>query len=589
MKKLKIMRKRKVKNYLKTGILFLTISLSFINCEKDENIIQIEQHEIQENSLISSSKYISSKEIPDIINLIQPESNIAYKSALVSTPLGDIDIENILQVIDTLGNNNYSFLILPETPKPNSIFNLVISTSSKKDTPNMAIMEYRMTDEFAQAYNNGTRYFSEFTGTIYKYRFNPSSFSNIFARESCVQNIDEIIICDEVPVSNGGTSTGGGGGTSDGSGYVDDGYNNGGTSSGGSITVSWVCAAGSNSTSPQQCADAPVSHGGTWVITIIPATHYYKSNGTSKKLENCCDDTYVDGSVGVNLTSQSVVTIINCLDPNNLPLSEITSLLSTSMARKTSGLGKYLADNNCSEDAKEFGTLAKDAILNGGTVDYVDQIITDPSVSNCLKNIIKLLQIKDNHFSVVPSINDQPISHISQAILDLFDNSKQYSLEFSVEQLGTSNGNEINGETTKLAPDFTSWGIKIDSDLASNGTQLFIAKTIIHESVHAIMGYSLKEFRTSDFAFDLQELYNTKGKNQNLTEHEFMSQYVEAFAYSLAAWDNHRQTMDYYKMLSWGGLETSSAYEKLNNKIEIQNAIQNERYNKNDAKGTKCN
>ena len=256
----------------------------------------------------------------------------------------------------------------------------------------------------------------------------------------------------------------------------------------------------------------------------------------------------------------------------------------------------FLKTNNYSTDALNFAPLAINAYITSGSVDYVDRIIIDPTVSDCVKNIIKLLQLKDNHFSVVPIISDQPVSHISQAILDLFDSSTQYSLEFSVEQLGTRNGNEINGETTKLAPDFKSWGIKIDSDLASNGTQLFIAKTIIHESVHAIMGYSLKEFRTSDFAGQIGSLYY-KYKNQgntdmianNLTEHEFISQFVEALAYSLAAWDNHQQTMDYYKMLSWGGLETSSAYEKLNNKIEIQNAIQNERYNNKNAKGTICN
>jgi len=225
-----------------------------------------------------------------------------------------------------------------------------------------------------------------------------------------------------------------------------------------------------------------------------------------------------------------------------------------------------------------------------------DSIITDQTVNPCVKNIIKLLSVKDNHYSVVPSITDQPVSHISQAVLDLFDSSTKYNLNFSIEQLGTdANGNEKNGETTKLAPDFTSWSIKIDSDLANNGTQLFIAKTLIHESIHAIMGYSLKEYRTSDLASQLGKLYNkykdegnTDKVANNLTEHEFMSGYVEAFAYSLAAWDNHQQSMDYYKMLSWGGLEASQAYKDLDNKTEIQKVIQNERYNKNDAKGFKC-
>jgi|TARA_B110000902_G_C14170627_1_gene536693 hypothetical protein len=68
-----------------------------------------------------------------------------------------------------------------------------------------------------------------------------------------------------------------------------------------------------------------------------------------------------------------------------------------------------------------------------------------------------------------------------------------------------------------------------------------------------------------------------------------MSQYVEALSYSLAAYDFHNQTKEYYKMLSWGGLETSTTYQALSNKTEIQNAINNERYGRSNAKGKKCN
>ena len=67
-----------------------------------------------------------------------------------------------------------------------------------------------------------------------------------------------------------------------------------------------------------------------------------------------------------------------------------------------------------------------------------------------------------------------------------------------------------------------------------------------------------------------------------------MSQYVEALSHSLAAYDNHKQSDEYYNMLSWGGLETSTAYSSLANKTEIQNAINNERYGKSNAKGEKC-
>ncbi|APG65866.1 hypothetical protein LPB136_11035 [Tenacibaculum todarodis] len=67
-----------------------------------------------------------------------------------------------------------------------------------------------------------------------------------------------------------------------------------------------------------------------------------------------------------------------------------------------------------------------------------------------------------------------------------------------------------------------------------------------------------------------------------------MSQYVEALAYSLSAYDNHRQGIEYYTAMSWAGLEQSDAYEALSNKTEIQKIIRNEREARSGAKSTKC-
>ncbi len=62
-------------------------------------------------------------------------------------------------------------------------------------------------------------------------------------------------------------------------------------------------------------------------------------------------------------------------------------------------------------------------------------------------------------------------------------------------------------------------------------------------------------------------------------------------AISLAVWDNYSKPMDYYKKLSWGGLETSTVYgaKTTKEKQEIQNIIQNERFNRSGALGKKCN
>lgn len=88
----------------------------------------------------------------------------------------------------------------------------------------------------------------------------------------------------------------------------------------------------------------------------------------------------------------------------------------------------------------------------------------------------------------------------------------------------------------------------------------------------------------NDIKYLLDNVYNkgTNGENRNMTEHEFMSQFVEVIAYSLAVYDNNRHPMDYYMAMSWAGLETSSLYQNKTQqeKDAIQKIINYERNNR---------
>ena len=244
-----------------------------------------------------------------------------------------------------------------------------------------------------------------------------------------------------------------------------------------------------------------------------------------------------------------------------------------------------------SEGGSETGTSGPDheeVPLGGGSTAPTlpapeeDKINTDQLNNPCVEAIIDKLMTKDRTLS-------GDLTHISQHVLTLFANSSSNSLYFESSELGlNSAGHQINAQAD---PYLDGWKIVLDTDLLSDATQLSIAKTVIHESVHAWIGYNLKENRTSDLVANLNLIYQ-KFKDQdqyfNLTQHEFMGQYVSVFAHSLAAFDNHRFSIDYYQSLSWGGLETSSAYSQLTNQSEIQKIIQDERFNKSDAKSTPC-
>ncbi len=78
---------------------------------------------------------------------------------------------------------------------------------------------------------------------------------------------------------------------------------------------------------------------------------------------------------------------------------------------------------------------------------------------------------------------------------------------------------------------------------------------------------------------------------QNLTHHQFFSQYVDAIAVSFSIWDNKQQPISYYEKLAWGGLEASNAYIALSTsqKNAIQTAILDENFDRSGAKSIKCN
>ncbi|MBE7641492.1 hypothetical protein GUB10_14220 [Salegentibacter sp. BLCTC] len=297
-------------------------------------------------------------------------------------------------------------------------------------------------------------------------------------------------------------------------------------------------------------------------------THTVFDNNNSNKSDTKCE---TDTSCGFHLSQGEVVV--------TAPASRQTPYFYiTHMFPPLGGGGNNTDSYYTGGGGGGTGTVS--STNNDSTEE--DKIDTEKLNNPCVVGIIEELLKKDITLS-------GDLSHISQYILELFKNSSSNSLYFESSQLGLdSNGNQINAQTT---PYLDGWKINLDTDLLADATKLSIAKTIIHETTHAWINYTLQENRTSDMVTDLNLIYQ-RFKNQNrafnLTQHEFMGQYVEVFSNSLSVYDNHRFSKDYYVNLSWGGLETSTSYSQLNNQNEIQNIIRNERFNKTDAKSTPC-
>ena len=200
--------------------------------------------------------------------------------------------------------------------------------------------------------------------------------------------------------------------------------------------------------------------------------------------------------------------------------------------------------------------------------------------------------------------------NFSQEILHLFSSSNNTHLTIQ------------NGSLTGKNASTTGATITISDNYLANATKLAIARTMIHESIHAYINALYKNvvhFNSFSFRDKIEQYAKDNGFTigTNRFHHEFMGQYVNAIAISLYEWDkeygsgkyNNNVTKpddllgwDYYKAMAYGGMfqvdpsgnivtETDTFKELVPNssdRQEIADIIISEQNNNNDAKGTKC-
>ena len=241
-------------------------------------------------------------------------------------------------------------------------------------------------------------------------------------------------------------------------------------------------------------------------------------------------------------------------------------------------------------------------LLEEVKVDTIFNELTNP----CAKTIFTELEngiFKDHPLKpeVQVPINNSETLNFSEAILKLFNNSEHTHLTIQNGDTGNANAH------TKGAT------ITIGDTYLKHATKLSIARTMIHEAVHAYLNASYSHVVELN-SFSLHQkmeryaIDNGYDLGSNLFHHNFMGQYVHAMAYSLYEWDKTYGTggnlgWKYYKSMVYSGMfqvdpngnmitEIDTFKELVPNAIdrqEIVDIILNEHHGNNDAKGTKCN
>ena len=236
--------------------------------------------------------------------------------------------------------------------------------------------------------------------------------------------------------------------------------------------------------------------------------------------------------------------------------------------------------------------------------DKIDNNLTDPCARTLFKQLLSGIFADDPLKPEINLLNET--LNFNEAILALFSESTKF--HYTIE-----NGDLANPKASAHTIGST---ITLNNLYLSNATELSIARTIIHETLHTYLNLKYQNpldlnnmsFRQKMDLFASEYGFNPNGdeRDKNRFHHEFMGQYVDAMAYSLYEWDKSYGTggnlgWDYYYKMAAAGLSyedsdgngqfTDSFYALFTENEDIQEVIDitnNEKEGNDKAKGTKC-
>jgi len=205
------MKKNKLSNFLKIGILLFGISLLILNCDKDLEI----DNPIESSDFVIDVKSLNQEQInPKILSFLASKNGLANKSNSSSKNIDYkalINFDNIIQVIDQLGNTNYTFILEVKDNDPTTFYNLIVNESQTSTEPHITIHKFVSDPSSLENFINSNYNFEKFNGKILKYNLPNFLSSHTDYLSKSTTAIDDCL-CSEIPIS-GGSGYGSGGST----------------------------------------------------------------------------------------------------------------------------------------------------------------------------------------------------------------------------------------------------------------------------------------------------------------------------------------------------------------------------------------
>ncbi|HEX8577875.1 MAG TPA: hypothetical protein VF677_16440 [Flavobacterium sp.] len=479
-------------------LLFTALCILFLSssCEKDLQE-EVTNSSSSTNSPPFSTRVVSFKDIPGIADYTnQKLRGMASKSGRNADDGMLIDENSIIENIDTLGNKNYSVHFVYDDTSENIFYNLIINEPASGEKK-AYVLKYICNPEDFTTFKAHNFDFNYFVGVTELSSIGESTGNKLSARNNNDDECPKILIpsADTAPGASSGTG-GGGGGFDDtensGSTTTVIGYNASAGSSGGvsSVTIGGITYyAGGGSSGGGGGIDIPncnCYNTGGWVALKVKLLAHLSR--TSSQRGSCREETVPEGYVPVNTQSQLLWlrTLIGLNAPQFVYLRSHPETVPSILA--------YLAGNTVNgvidPEATNFAKEAIDALIEGGEVDFKDEVILHSSFVNTKTNCahIKMTQNQTNIYA---------------QMLSVFNSSTNYNLTMKV-------GNPPNGDwgiTKRDSNISNSYEITINSSL-ENTSNLTRTATLCHELIHAYMLNSMEGFGLVTFDTNGDPLLN---------------------------------------------------------------------------------
>ncbi|MGL2987784.1 hypothetical protein ACSVH5_09320, partial [Flavobacterium sp. RSSA_27] len=193
------------------------------------------------------------------------------------------------------------------------------------------------------------------------------------------------------------------------------------------------------------------------------------------------------------------------------------------------------------------------------------------AVPNTAENIAKAIE---------EQINDSQLDPCPKGVMERLKNTTNPTIVDVLAKLGANSIYTVNmvmkpagtyAETQRISK--YNYEIRVDRDRYTDGTKLFKATALIHETIHAYFLSIVDDYNYTPstalpsfpelFEAYVKKTHPTSTDKQDAQHLAMANKYVDAMASALQEYDAN-YTIDYqvYKDLAWGGLSKTPIFEK---------------------------